>query len=62
MIETKLLRKLKELQSDTALQALQQPNQRDAFEYGYRAGTIYGLEMAVNLLLNLIDEEKTREF
>ena len=58
MIEQTLLRKLKELQSDYALESLQRPNTRDAFEYGHRVGVIGGLDMAVGLLLTLLDEER----
>ena len=57
-LETKLLNALKAEQQHFALQALKRPVERDAFEYGYRVGTIAGLETAVNVLLNLVDEEK----
>ncbi len=58
MIEQTLLRKLKELQVSYALESLQRPNTRDTFEYGHRVGVVGGLEMAVDLLLTLLDEEK----
>lgn len=57
-LETKLLNALKAEQQQFALQALKRPVDRDAFEYGYRVGTIAGLETAVNVLLKLVDEEK----
>jgi len=57
-LETKLLNALKTEQQQFALQALKRPVERDAFEYGYRVGTIAGLESAVNVLLKLVDEEK----
>jgi hypothetical protein len=57
-LETKLLNALKAEQQQFALQALKRPVERDAFEYGYRVGTIAGLESAVNVLLKLVDEEK----
>jgi hypothetical protein len=57
-LETKLLNALKAEQQQFALQALKRPVERDAFEYGYRVGTIAGLETAVNVLLKLVDEEK----
>ena len=57
-VEATLLNKLKAEQARFALEALQRPNQRDAFEYGYRAGTLAGLESAVSILLKLFDEEK----
>jgi len=58
VIEQVLLNKLKAEQARFALEALQRPNQRDAFEYGYRAGVIAGLDNAVGILLKLLDEEK----
>ena len=57
-LETKLLNALRAEQQQFALQALKRPVERDAFEYGYRVGTIAGLESAVNVLLKLVDEEK----
>ena len=57
-LETKLLNALKAEQQQFSLQALKRPVERDAFEYGYRVGTIAGLESAVNVLLKLVDEEK----
>lgn len=57
-LETKLLNALKAEQQQFALQALKRPVERDAFEYGYRVGTIAGLESAVNVLFKLVDEEK----
>jgi hypothetical protein len=57
-LETKLLNALKAEMQQFALQALKRPVDRDAFEYGYRVGTIAGLESAVNVLLKLVDEEK----
>ena len=57
-IETKLLNKLKVEQQMFAVEALKKPQTRDAFEYGYRVGTVAGYEAAINVLLNLIDEDK----
>lgn len=57
-IETKLLNKLKVEQQIFAVEALKKPQTRDAFEYGYRVGTVAGYESAINVLLNLIDEDK----
>ncbi len=57
-LETRLLNALKAEMQQFALQALKRPVERDAFEYGYRVGTIAGLETAVNVLLKLVDEEK----
>lgn len=58
MNEQAFLNRLKTTQSELALQALRQPNMRDAFEYGQRVGMIAGLEHAIALLLNQLDEEK----
>ena len=57
-IETKLLNKLKVEQQIFAVEALKKPQTRDAFEYGYRVGTVAGYDAAINVLLNLIDEDK----
>ena len=57
-IETKLLNKLKVEQQMFAVEALKKPQTRDAFEYGYRVGTVAGYEAAINVLLNLIDEDQ----
>ena len=57
-IETKLLNKLKAEQQSFAVEALKNSQTRDAFEYGYRVGTVAGYEAAINVLLNLIDEDK----
>jgi len=61
MLETKLLNALKQEQSAYALQGLMQPNQRDAFEYGHRAGTVAGLEKAINILINLLKEDEDND-
>jgi hypothetical protein len=56
--ETLLLARLKAAQQEFALGALTRPQERDAFEYGYRVGLMAGYEAAINVLLNLISEEK----
>ena len=60
-LETRLLNRLKESQLNYSIEALKRPVNRDAFEYGYRVGVIEGYESAINVLLNLIDEEKYRD-
>lgn len=60
-LETRLLNRLKESQLSYSIEALKRPVNRDAFEYGYRVGVIEGYESAINVLLNLIDEEKYRD-
>ena len=57
-VESKLLNRLKAEQQQFAVDALRRPQQRDAFEYGYRVGTVAGYEAAINVLLKLLDEEK----
>lgn len=59
MIEAKLLNRLKTEQQRFSVDALKRPQERDAFEYGYRVGVVAGYEAAINALLKLIDEEKT---
>lgn len=58
MIEQKLLVRLKEAQREHAFGALQRPSQKDTFEYGHAVGVIAGFEMAINILLELHQEEK----
>ena len=60
-IETKLLNRLKESQLKYSVDSLKQPVQRDAFEYGHRTGVVAGYEAAINVLLQLIDEDKYRD-
>jgi len=57
-IESKLLNLLKTNQAEFALEALRRPQDRDTFEYGYRVGMVAGYEAAIDVLLNLIDEDK----
>jgi len=57
-IESKLLNLLKANQAEFALEALKRPQDRDTFEYGYRVGMVAGYEAAIDVLLNLIDEDK----
>lgn len=57
-LETILLNRIKAEQQQYSLDALKRPQERDAFEYGLRVGTVAGYEAAINVLLNLIDENK----
>jgi hypothetical protein len=57
----RLLARLKAEQAAYALTSLQRPAARDAFEYGFRAGTVAGYEHAINHLLDLLKEEKDDE-
>lgn len=56
--ETTLLNRLKAEQQQFALEALMRPQAKDAFEYGLRSGTVAGIEAAIEILLNLIKDEK----
>lgn len=53
-----LLNRLKAEQQKYALEALMRPQAKDAYEYGHRCGTIAGLEQAINVLINIIDEQQ----
>lgn len=57
-LETKLLNRLKAEQQRFAVEALKRPQNRDAFEYGYRVGMVAGYEAAIDVLIKLIDEEQ----
>jgi hypothetical protein len=57
-IESQLLNRLKTEQQSFAVDALRRPQTRDTFEYGYRVGMVAGYEAAINVLLNLLDQEK----
>lgn len=56
--ETKLLNRIKAAQQQFAVDALKRPQQRDAFEYGYRVGVVAGYEQAIEVLLKILDEEQ----
>ena len=53
-----LFNRLKADQQGFALDALKRPQTRDTFEYGYRVGIVQGYEAAINVLLQLLKEEK----
>lgn len=59
MIENKFLNRLKTEQQKFSVDALKRPQERDAFEYGYRVGVVAGYEAAINALLKLLEEEKS---
>lgn len=60
-LEASLLNRLKVAQADFAMQALKRPQEKDAFEYGYRVGTVNGYEAAINILLSMLDEERNSD-
>lgn len=57
-IVDQLFNRLKADQQSFALDALKRPQTRDTFEYGYRVGVVQGYEAAINVLLQLLKEEK----
>ena len=57
-LDTRLLNALKAEQQRFALEALRKPQNRDAFEYGYRVGLVQGYDAAINVLLQLLKEER----
>jgi hypothetical protein len=59
VIEAKLLNRLKAQQQQFSVDALKRPQERDAFEYGYRVGVVAGYEAAINVLLKMLEEEKS---
>ena len=61
MNEAKLLNRLKADQQQFSVDALKRPQERDAFEYGYRVGVVAGYEAAINALLRLLEEERGGE-
>ncbi len=56
-----LFNRLKADQQAFALDALKRPQTRDTFEYGYRVGIVQGYEAAINVLLQLLKEEKNSD-
>lgn len=61
MIESVLLNKLKEKQAEYAIQALKYPGQKDAYEFGYRVGVFQGFEAAINVLLDMVKEQDSKD-
>lgn len=57
-----LLRRLEEEQAELAKGALQQPQQRDGFEYGRVVGLYAGIEKAKEVIIELIAEKEKRDF
>jgi len=57
-IETVLLNRLKAAQASFALESLKRPQNRDAFEYGYRVGVVSGYDAALDVLFIILEEEK----
>jgi hypothetical protein len=60
-IET-LLQRLEQSQAELARDALQQPQSRDAFEYGRVVGMFAGLELAKTVLIDTVEENERKDF
>ena len=58
MKEAQIIARLKAEQADYAQQALRLPNEKTEFDFGYRVGTMAGLERAINLIFALIKESE----
>ena len=56
--DRRLLNELKSAQANYSLQTLQRPANKDLFEYGHRCGVVEGYELAINIVLSLLKEEK----
>lgn len=61
MIAQALLTGLKAEQSQYAMQALQHPNLKNEFEYGFRCGVNAGLEKAVEILVAMLKDERDND-
>jgi len=59
-IETYLAR-LKLERTEYTASALTNPTARDAFEYGFKSGTVHGLDRALQLIEKMLNEEDTHE-
>lgn len=57
-IDSMMLDRLKAEQAAYAVEALRNPGGRLEFDFGYRVGVVTGLERAITVLLNLLDEER----
>lgn len=54
----RLLHDLKEKQLSFSIEALRSPGDKSQFEFGHRVGVVRGLEEALIILQNLINEDK----
>lgn len=57
-IETKMLNSLKVEQQRFALEALTHPQDKTEWQFGYLVGMTHGYNKSIELLLNLLNEEK----
>lgn len=57
-IETRLLNRIKAAQAEYAIQALKLPGEKREFDFGFRCGYTAGLEAALSVLFELVEEDK----
>ena len=57
-----ILRLLEEAQASLAKNALQQPQDRDAFESGRTVGMYAGLEHAKDVIVNMVADRERKEY
>jgi hypothetical protein len=57
-----LLRRLEEEQAQLAKETLQQPQGRDAFDYGRAVGLYAGIEHVKTIVINMVAERDRKDF
>jgi hypothetical protein len=60
--ESRLLNALKSEQVGFAVDALKRPMDKTEFEYGFRSGVVHGLQMAVEMLVQIASDNKSGKF
>lgn len=58
MKEAALLNRLKALQAEYALGCLKSPGDKSEYEFGLRVGTVAGIELAIDTILNALRDER----
>jgi hypothetical protein len=57
-----LIGRLKKAQQELALQAMLKPSGKDLFTLGQASGMVIGLEAAINLIEELLQEDRDGKF
>ncbi len=57
-----LIQRLKDAQHEAAFNRFASPQDRSQFEYGAGHGFILGLQAAIDLIVEMHQEERTKEF
>lgn len=57
-----ILKRLEEEQVNLAKGALQQPQGRDAFEYGRSVGMYSGIEHAITVIMEMVAEREKKDW